>query len=125
MFAVRFSSGARQTTTLPCVFRTTHVKQKHTVSVYFAVRFSGGARQSQIFAVRFPRDARQLKFTNGRPFPTELTGGGADGRQALPCAFEKRTAKTTSLPCVFLWRTAKLQHCRAFFVGARQCIFKN
>jgi hypothetical protein len=29
------------------------------------------------------------------------------------------------LPCVFLWRTAKLQHCRAFFVGARQCIFKN
>jgi hypothetical protein len=39
MFAVRFSSGARQTSTLPCVFRMTHVKQKHTVSIYFAVRF--------------------------------------------------------------------------------------
>jgi hypothetical protein len=39
MFAMRFSSGARQTSTLPCVFRMTHVKQKRTVSIYFAVRF--------------------------------------------------------------------------------------
>jgi hypothetical protein len=37
---------------------------------------------------------------------------------------EKRTAKTTSLSCVFVWRTAKLQHCRAFCIDARQCIFK-
>jgi hypothetical protein len=64
MFAVRFSSGARQTSTLPCVFRMTHGKQKRTVSIYFAVRFYGGARQSLIFAVRFPRDARQFCYAN-------------------------------------------------------------
>jgi hypothetical protein len=59
MFAVRFSSGARQMSSLPCVFWMTHVKQKRTVSIYFAVRFYGGAWQSQIFAVRFSMDARQ------------------------------------------------------------------
>jgi hypothetical protein len=29
------------------------------------------------------------------------------------------------LSCVLGWRTAKVQHCRAFYNGARQCIFKN
>jgi hypothetical protein len=29
------------------------------------------------------------------------------------------------LPCVLGWRTAKVQHCRAFYNGARQCMFKN
>jgi hypothetical protein len=41
MFAVRFSSGARQTSTLLCVFRMTHVKQKRTVSIYFPCIFKG------------------------------------------------------------------------------------
>jgi hypothetical protein len=61
MFAVRFSSGARQTLTLP---------------IYFAVRFYGGARQSQFFAVRFSMDARQLLHTNGgAPQPNGMLTG--------------------------------------------------
>jgi hypothetical protein len=39
MFSVRFSLGARQTSSLPCVFRMTHFKQKRTLSIYFVVRF--------------------------------------------------------------------------------------
>jgi hypothetical protein len=108
MFAVRFSSGARQTSTLPCVFWKTHDKQKRTVPTYFAVRFYGGARQSQFFAVRFSMDARQLLHTNGwAPQPYGLLTG----------------VKLCRAP----WKNARQiqEVCRAFCCGARQCIFKN
>jgi hypothetical protein len=87
--------------------------------------FKGGTRQSQIFAVRFPRDARQFFYTNVWPTAPSWPAVRADGWQALLCALEQRTTKTTSLSRVFVWRTAKLQHCRVFYIGTRQCIFKN
>jgi hypothetical protein len=106
MFAVRFSSGARQTSFLPCVFRTTHVKQKRTYPYTLPCVFEGAHGNHKSLPCVFlgtHDNSSTLTFGRrnraGRPL-------GADGRQALPCALEKRTAKTTSLPCVFVWRTA-------------------
>jgi hypothetical protein len=116
MFAVRFSSGARQTSTLPCVFWKTHGTQKRTVPIYFAVRFYEGARQSQFFALRFSMDTRQLLHTNGwAPQPNVLLTGvklcrppkqNARQRQEVCVRFSMAHGKGTALPCVLLWRTA-------------------
>jgi hypothetical protein len=66
MFAVRFLSGARQNTYLPCAFLRAHDKQLRTVSTTFAVHFTLDARQTSVFAVRSQTGARQSFFTNGR-----------------------------------------------------------
>jgi hypothetical protein len=59
IFAVRFSSSARQSIFSPYTHRVNHVSffQK-----YFAVRFNFGARQTHVFAVRFCYSARQSIF---------------------------------------------------------------
>jgi hypothetical protein len=88
VFAVRFSDDARQT-------------KMHGIHILCRA-FLGGAQQSQIFVVRFPRDARQFFYTNVWPSQPSWPAVRADGRQPLSCALEQRTTKTTSLPCLAL-----------------------
>jgi hypothetical protein len=62
VFAVHFPSGARLNPSLSYVFLRAQGKHLRTVTRHFTVRFRLGARQTQIFAMRFPTDARQSFF---------------------------------------------------------------
>jgi hypothetical protein len=103
---VRFSSGARQTSSLPCVFRMTHVKQKRTVPIYFAVRLWGAHdNHKSLPCVFLGTHGNSSTQTFGRPNracrPVELTGVNL---------------------CRGPWKNARQrqQVCRAFWYGTRQ-----
>jgi hypothetical protein len=89
MFAVRFISG--------------NYRHLRTVTTLFAVRFPKGARQRKIFAVRFCRDARQSEFANATtPGPSLLL------TDVNLCRASSQNARQRRIVC------------RAFYVGARQ-----
>jgi hypothetical protein len=127
MFAVRFTSGARQRLSLPCVFQRAHSKHKRTVTRLFAVRFPTGARQTQIFAVRFRRDARQSAFANASPVGmlfllTDVHlchASSQDARQRrIVCSAFCLGARQT---CIFAVRFG-LTHGKVFFKNDFSCL---